>query len=129
MNSFIGQALASYVRSIADWRESRYNDDLRDKRNLISADGLREFAAYVQSLPPEEPRLNRLEHLCLRGEIFDPGQQVHYEIGRFRFFSPEATIDGFLSLLVDLAEADSSERGQFGGPQIAGDNPWEESDE
>jgi len=129
MDSHISSALAIYARSIADWRESRYNDDLRDKRNLVSADGLREFAAYVQSVPADDPRLISLAHFCLRGQNFEPGQQVHYEIGRFRFFAPEATIGGFLTLLVELAEADSSERGQFGGPQITGDNPWEETDE
>lgn len=124
MEDHVGRALAGYVRSIADWRRSRFNDDLRDRRNLQSADGLEEFARYVETLPEDDVRLQRLGELCLRGKVFEPGQQVHYEVGRFRFFSPDATLDGFLDLLVDLAEADSSEHGQFGGPQIPEDNPW-----
>ena len=56
--------------------------------------------------------------------MFEPTQQVAYEMGRFRFYSEDATLDGFLTLLVELAEADRREHGVFGGPQVAGDNPW-----
>ena len=129
MESHLIRAFSTYLRSIADWRESRYGDDLRDRRNLVSADGLRELAVFVESLSVDDDRLFRLERYCLRGENFEPGQQVHYEVGRFRFFSPDATLYGFLSLLVELAEADSREHGQFGGSQVQDDNPWDESDE
>ena len=125
MENLIGNALAGYARTIAEWRRTRYNDDLRDKRNLQSADGLDEFAGFVRQLKADDARLVRLGELCMRGEAFEPGQQVHYELGRFRFFSPDVTLDGFLELLVDLAEADRGELGQFGGPQIPDDNPWE----
>lgn len=117
---------AAYARSIAEWRRSRYNDDLRDRRNLQSADGLDELALYVSNLPDDDLRIQRLGELCLRGEAFEPGQQVHYELGRFRFFSPDVTLDGFLELLVELAGADRGEHGQFGGPQIPDDNPWDD---
>lgn len=125
MENLIGNALAGYARTIAEWRRTRYNDDLRDKRNLQSADGLDEFAGFVRQLKADDARLVRLGELCMRGVAFGPGQQVHYELGRFRFFSPDVTLDGFLELLVDLAEADRGEHGQFGGPQIPDDNPWE----
>jgi hypothetical protein len=117
--------LAEFARGLATWRRARFNDDLRDRRNLQSADGIEEFASFVAELPDDEPRLLRLRQLCVRGHAFEPGQQVLYELGRFRFFDVETTLDGFLTTLVDLAEADAGEHGQFGGPQIPGDNPWD----
>jgi hypothetical protein len=120
----IRQPIAEYLRSIADWRRRRYEDDLRDPRNLRSANALEEFALYVLSLPEDEERLQRLAALAFEGEIFAPGQQTAYEIGRFHFFSSEATFDGFLDWLVELAERDSTEHGRFGGRQVPGDDPW-----
>jgi hypothetical protein len=124
MEDVIGSAIADYARMLATWRRGRFQDDLRDRRNLRSADGLDEFAAYVERLPPDEPRLKRLAALDLHGERFEPGQQTAYEMGRFRFYAEDATLDGLLDLLVDLAEADAREHGRFGGPQVPGDEPW-----
>jgi hypothetical protein len=124
MDTLINEAFARYLRDVAGWRRRRYQDDLRDPRNLQSAAALEALANYICRLPPSDPRLQRLSALALEGETFVPGQQTAYEIGRFHFFSTEATFDGFLDRLVELAEADRTERGQFGGPQVPGDNPW-----
>lgn len=124
----IGRVLAEYARSLAEWRRSRYQDDLRDRRNLQSADGLEAFAAFVAGLPDGDPRLLRLTELSLRGDAFDPGQRTAYELGRFRFYVPDATLDGMLDQLVVLAEADHREQGRFGGPQVAGDDPWDDEE-
>src|SRR5215208_6485117 len=124
MDELVGQAFAEYIRAVADWRRRRYDDDLRDKRNLRSADALEEFAAFIESLSADDDRLARLGQICMRGETFEPTQQVAYELGRFRFYTEEATLDGFLTHLVELAEADAREHGQFGGLQAPGDNPW-----
>jgi hypothetical protein len=124
MDETIGRAVADYARSLADWRRQRYQDDLRDRRNLRSADGLTEFAVYVEQLPSDEPRLTRLAKLALQGERFEPGQMTAYELGRFRFYAEDATLDGLLDQLVELAEADHREHGRFGGPQVPGDEPW-----
>ncbi|MCC6790852.1 MAG: hypothetical protein IT336_04155 [Thermomicrobiales bacterium] len=124
MDDGTGRAFAQYIRAIADWRRRRYDDDLRDRRNLRSADAMIELAVYVESLPSDDPRLMRLGQLCLRGEVFELSPQAAYELGRFRFFSEEATIDGFLDQLVGMAEADAREGGNFGGPQVPGDEPW-----
>lgn len=124
MEDLTKRAFGEYIRSVAEWRRRRYDDDLRDRRNLRSADALDAFAAFVESLPETDARLTRLGQLAIHGETFEPSQQVAYELGRFRFFSEEATFDGFLTQLVELAEADHRERGQFGGPQVPGDNPW-----
>lgn len=117
-------SLAGYLRSVADWRRGRYRDDLRDPRNLVSAAGLDELAVWVMSLPEDDARIATLSQYASEGESFIPGQQTLYEIGRFRFFSPETEFDAFLDQLADLAAADHGERGQFGGKQVPGDEPW-----
>jgi hypothetical protein len=120
----ISQMMAEYLRSVAAWRRQRYQDDLRDARNLRSADALVELAEHVLSLPPEDERLQRLRTVAVAGEAFVPGQQTAYEIGRFRFFSNEAGLDAFVDRIVELAEADRGEQGRFGGRQVPGDEPW-----
>ncbi len=124
MDGSIRQPMADYFRSIAVWRRQRYADDLRDARNLRSAAGLEELAAYVLTLPEDDGRLRELRRLAIQGETFAPGQQTAYEIGRFRFFSPDAGLDPFLDRLVELAIADRGEQGRFGGIQAPGDEPW-----
>jgi hypothetical protein len=125
MDELTQRAFAQYARSIADWRRRRYDDDLRDRRNLRSADAIEQFSNYIESLTSDDPRLIRLGQLSLRGEVFELSQRAAYELGRFRFFTDEATLDGFLDQLVELAEADSSEHRNFGGPQVPGDEPWD----
>ena len=94
MEEQVGRAFAEYARSVAEWRRRRYDDDLRDKRNLRSADALEEFAAYIEALPVDDERLVRLSRHCMRRRSLraDP-QQVAYELGRFpalRFGTEEA---------------------------------------
>ena len=117
-------ALAAYLAGIADWRRQKARELDRDARNLRTAASLEELASLIRALPADDPRLDRLARLGLRGEVFEPGQQLHYEVGRFRFFHPEATIAGFLDTMVELAEADMREQGRFGGQQVPGDEPW-----
>lgn len=117
-------ALASYLRSIADWRRSRYQDDLRDPRNLACATGLDELATWIMTLPDDDRRIATLAKFAAEGETFIPGQQTLYEIGRFRFFSPDTEFDAFLDRLAELAHADHQEGGHFGGKQVPGDEPW-----
>lgn len=116
--------MADYLREVASWRRRRYRDDLRDQRNLQSAAALEQLADYVQQLPADNETLTQLAALTIEGGEFLPGQQAAYEIGRFRFYNQEATFDGFLAQLVELARADRGEHGRFGGPQVPGDNPW-----
>src|SRR4249920_2257272 len=104
-------SLARYLRSIADWRRSRYQDDLRDPRNLVSASGLDGFATWIMTVPEDDPRIAQLAKYASEGESFTPGQQALYEIGRFRFFMPDTEFDAFLDQLADLAAADHHERG------------------
>ena len=120
----IRPALRAYFAGIADWRRQREREYDRDARNLRTAAGLDDLADYTDSLPADDPRLERLSRLGLRGEVFEPGQQLHYEVGRFRFHNPDVTTDGFLTTMVELAETDMRERGEFGGPQVPGDEPW-----
>ena len=102
----------------------RYQDDLRDTRNLRSAEGIEALAAYIRALADNDARMTELNRLWRRGEQVEVGQQAAYEIGRFRFFLPETELDAFLDEVVDLARSDANEHGQFGGQQAPGDNPW-----
>ncbi len=117
-------SIADHFRSIAGWRRSRYQDDLRDQRNLVSAAGLDALANWVAALPADDSRLMTLSRYAAIGSSFTPGQQALIEIGRFRFYQPETEFDSFLDQLALLAEADHGERGRFGGQQVPGDEPW-----
>jgi len=127
MDPNIPEAIANYVRGISRWRRARYNDDLRDSRNLRAADALEELADFVKTLPAEDPRISRLGQIAMDGVFFAPGQQASYEIGLFRFHTESATIEGFLEKIVELAEADRREHGEYGGRQVEGDAPWRAS--
>ena len=124
MEPSVSQLLAEYLRSVAAWRRQRFQDDLRDPRNLRSAAALEELADHVLALPVDDARLQRLRVLAVQGESFVAGQQTAYEIGRFRFFAEDAGLDAFLDRIVELAAADRGEQGRFGGRQVPGDEPW-----
>jgi hypothetical protein len=116
--------IAEYLTQLADWRRMRFQDDLRDPRNLRSADGIEALATHIRSLPKGDGRVKELDRLWRRGEHIEVGQQAAYEIGRFRFFIPDTELDAFVDEVVDLARADANEHGRFGGKQVPGDEPW-----
>ena len=117
-------SMAAYIRDLSGWRRRRYDDDLRDPRHLRSAGALIELASHIENLPLNDPRMSALARLASDGEEFSPGQQAAYEIGRYCFHDQEITHDGFLTLLVAIAERDAGEYGRFGGRQAADDDPW-----
>ena len=116
--------LAEYLTTLAAWRRSRYDDDLRDRRNLVAADAIDELRAHILALPADDPRLVALEQTMMPSGYLQPGQQTALEISRLRFFTPETELDPFLTHLVEVAQADFNENGLFGGPQVPGDEPW-----
>jgi hypothetical protein len=118
------QAIADYLHQTADWRRRKAEEYDRDARNLRCAAGLEELADYVLALPEPDERIGALSRLAMTGEVFTPGQQTSYEIGRFRFHSDAATCDAFLGRLVELASVDANEHGRFGGLMAPGDDPW-----
>ncbi|MEZ4520558.1 MAG: hypothetical protein R3A46_02780 [Thermomicrobiales bacterium] len=118
-------SMARHLRNVADWRRWRYEDYNRDERNLQCARALDSFADYVARLPEEDRRLRRLAEIAGYDGEFQPGQQTNYAIGQFHFYNSDATFDGFLDHLVDLAEEDFTENGHFGGKNLPpGDDPW-----
>jgi hypothetical protein len=122
------RSIADYVRGNAEWRRQRYDDPHRDPRNLRSAEGLEELAGFVLDLPEDDPRLLTLAELASSLDEFTPGQQVAWELARFRFYHALGTCDAFLTHLAELAERDSTEHGRFGGRMAEGDDPWEEDE-
>lgn len=117
-------SMARHLRSVADWRRWRYEDYNRDERNLRCAKALDSFADFVARLPEDDPRLLRLTEIAGYDGEFQPGQQTNTAIGRLHFFNEDATYDGFLDYLVELAEEDFNENGHFGGRLPPGDDPW-----
>lgn len=118
------RSFAAFCDATAQWRRRKAEEYDRDQRNVRAALALEEFGAYVVSLPPDEQRLRDLQRLAGSGEDFTPDQRVLYELGRFRFHQPDASMDAFLTQLVALAEADRGEAGRFGGLLPDGDDPW-----
>ena len=118
------RSFAAFCEATAQWRRRKAEEYDRDERNVRTANALMEFGAYVMSLPPDDQRLRDLQRLAGTGEDFTPDQRVLYELGRFRFFQPDASMDAFLTQLVALAEADRGEAGRFGGLMPEGDDPW-----
>jgi hypothetical protein len=124
------QAIVYRIESIVEWRQEREMQDMLGlgpeaaMRSRRSADGLRELATYINTLPDDDPRIADLMRLAFSGDIFDPGASMLNELGRFRFHDPDQPVDQFLDAMVRLAERDREEMGQWGGPQLPGDNPW-----
>ncbi|MGB3329566.1 MAG: hypothetical protein WBA46_11475 [Thermomicrobiales bacterium] len=123
-------AVVERIEAIAAWRREREFQDMMGlgpeaaARSRRSAEGLDALAAYVRGLADDDPRVERIRRAAFRGEQFDPGATLLNELGRFRFHDPEAPVDTFLDRMAEWAEQDEREMGEWGGPQIAGDNPW-----
>lgn len=126
----VRRSIAERVEAIAEWRRERGRQDMYGLgpdvavRSRRSAAGLDELAAHVRALDESDERLATIGRLAFYGDQFDPGATMLHELGRFRFHDSEATVDGFVTRMAELAELDASERDQFGGPQVPGDNPW-----
>jgi len=114
---------ADYIRSLATWRRTRYDDPDRDPRNLQSAAGLDAFAEYVLTLPDNDPRFERIQALAVVGERVEPGQQAHVGLSRFHFHHTETSVEGMLNHFIELQEADVAEAGNFAGRLPEGDDP------
>ncbi len=130
MANDVRSMITERILSIADWRRERGRQDLLGlgahvaQRSNRSAAGLEELAGAIARLPADDPRLARISMLAFQGEHFDPGATMLHELGRFRFHDGEASVDGMIDRMVELAELDHSEREHLGGRQVPGDNPW-----
>lgn len=124
------RAIVERIESIAVWRDERELQDMiglgpeAAARSRHSAQGLRELAAYFGQMPEDEERIAALMRLAFSGEYFDPGAALLNELGRFRFHDPEQPVEQFVDYMVKLAQQDREDMGQWGGPQLPGDNPW-----
>lgn len=123
-------SIAERIDAIAAWRRERERQDMYGlgpevaARSRQSAEGLDELGAYVTSLDASDERLVTIARLAFYGDQFDPGATMLHELGRFRFHDPDTSVAAFVGRMAELAELDASERDQFGGPQVPGDNPW-----
>lgn len=120
-------AIVERIRAVGEWRRDRVRHDPglgTDLRQRRSAAGIDELAAYITQLPADDDRLQTLHRLTVSGGTFDPGASLLMELGRFRFFDAIETCEVFLDRMTELAAFDRRERGEFGGPQVPGDEPW-----
>lgn len=123
-------AIQERIIAIAEWRRERELQDMlglgpeQAIRSRRSADGLEQLAAFIDTLPHDDQRIADLERLAFSGQAFVPGATLLEELGRFRFHDAETEIDAFIGQMVEFARRDEEEMGMWGGPQIAGDNPW-----
>jgi hypothetical protein len=120
----IQESLATLLREIADWRRQRAAEYDKDARNLVVAAGLEALAEHLLALPTDDARLQALDGLMYEHGEFAPGQRTIYEVGRFRFYYPEASLDAFVDRLVEFATFDRAEQGHFAGRTPEGDDPW-----
>ena len=124
------RVISERILTIAEWRRQRSQQDLLGlgpqvaQRSERSAAALEDLAGAIATLAPDDPRLARITVLTFLGDQFDPGATMLHELGRFRFHDPNATVEGMIDRMVELAELDHSERDQPGGIQVPGDNPW-----
>lgn len=130
MESTTKLSIARRIDAIAEWRAEREFQDMMGlgpeaaQRSRRSAEGLRELANYIASLPDDEARLAKLRETAFAGGEFDPGPMLLNELGRFRFHEADQTVEAFVDRMVEWAEQDASEVAMFGGPQLPGDNPF-----
>ena len=130
MSAIGKRAIEERVLAIAQWRHEREMQDMLGlgpeaaQRSRRSANGLEELAAAIARLPDDDIRIIEIERHAFSGEVFMPGATLLEELGRFRFHEADTEIDAFISQMVVFAERDVEEMGLWGGPQLAGDNPW-----
>ena len=120
-------AIVERIQAVGEWRRDRVRHDPAlgtDPRQRRSAAGLDELASFIAGLPADDARLQTLHRLTFSGGTFDPGASLLMELGRFRFFDAAETCDVFLDRMTELAAFDRREAGEFGGPQVPGDEPW-----
>lgn len=130
MSAIGKRAVEERIRAIADWRRERELQDMLGlgpdvaRRSRRSADGLVALADAVAALPDDDLRITELERLAFSGDMFVPGATLLEELGRFRFHDADHEIESFLTSMISFAQRDLDEMGLWGGPQLAGDNPW-----
>lgn len=130
MSAIGKRAIEERIRAVADWRREREFQDMLGlgpeaaQRSQRSAVGLDQLADTVASLSDDDERVAEIERLAFSGGVFVPGATLLEELGRFRFHDPEQELEPFISSMVGFAQRDLDEMGLWGGPQIAGDNPW-----
>lgn len=124
------RAIEERIRAIAEWRREREFQDMLGlgpeaaERSRRSAEGLVLLANAVSGLDDDDVRIMELERLAFSGATFTPGATLLEEMGRFRFHDADQEIETFIDQMVTFAERDVEEMGIWGGPQVAGDNPW-----
>jgi hypothetical protein len=97
-------AIANYFDERAQGRDEKAEQYPEDRPNARCADGPRELAAYIRSLPDDDERI-----------MVPPGGSAQYAISRFRFYRRDDECDLFLSDLVELVKEDAIRQARDAG--------------
>lgn len=108
----LAKYLALFIRDQADWRRAQARRFPDDERNIRSAEGLEELAAYVEQLPDTDRALIQLQELdtFADDDTFIAGANARRLVARYRFESEEETPRDLLRALVAAVVEDRKTR-------------------
>jgi hypothetical protein len=102
-------ALAEYLRQTASWRGEKVREYPDDARNARSSAALEELAAYVESVPDEDPRLRGLSELGRVDDgVYSPGETAGHMISRYGFYRDTHSPSDFLDWIVEEEKREAS---------------------
>ncbi len=102
-------ALAEYLRQAASWHGEKAREYPEDADNKRSSAALAEFAAYVESLPDDDLRLQGLAELGRADEgVYSPGETAAHVISRYGFYRDTHSPSEFLDWIVEEEKREAS---------------------
>jgi hypothetical protein len=113
--------LIDYLHSVSNWRTQKAAAYPDDPRNQRCAEGLEELIAHIWSLSADDEDLRVLWNTCVvesndgTPDIFLPGLQLSYDVGRFRFDSAEGQVGTFVGRMAGVSVRDKLEWGSETG--------------
>ncbi len=103
-------ALAEYLRQTASWRGDKTREYPEDARKERSSAPLAEFAAYVESLPDDDLRLQGLAELGRADDgVYSPGETAAHVISRYGFYRATHSPSEFLDWIVEEEKREAAE--------------------
>lgn len=117
--------LAGHMKDQAEWRTQKADEHPGDRRNSASAAALLSLSAQIETLPDEDPRLQRLDRIVtLCGGVLPLGEQSSSMVSRYGF-NLRAKEDGgkFISSLIETmaAELPDADADPHGAAEMAMD--------
>lgn len=106
------QLIVGYLRSVVEWRQRRAIEEPHEPRHRHSALLLEQLADFVETLPGDDTRIAVIGRATRTGEAMVPGPILANAVARFGFFTTEASLDGLLTRMEELALEDLGQAGR-----------------